>query len=139
MTVTFLKGHIDRVHHNIHSHICELCAKRFKSGKSYERHYITVHTNISQKVQCEMCGKWMKNKGSLKKHTIWHNSESATCKVNIKRQYNSPTKRHIVSIFRYVVEYRRIVQNYVHIYAVPIERRHWSVRYVEKCLRKRKC
>ncbi len=82
VTVTFLKGHIDRVHYNVHSHICELCAKPFKSGKSYERHYITVHTNISQQVQCEMCGKWLKHKASLKRHIVWHNSRTETCGVS---------------------------------------------------------
>ncbi|KAG4078967.1 hypothetical protein HA402_010919 [Bradysia odoriphaga] len=81
VNVSFLKSHIKRVHHNVHSHICELCAKPFKSGKSYEKHYINLHTNISQKVQCDMCGKWLKHKDSLKKHILWHNSKTETCGV----------------------------------------------------------
>ncbi|KAJ6649835.1 Transcription factor grauzone [Pseudolycoriella hygida] len=78
---SFLKSHINRVHRNVHSHICELCAKPFKSGRSYEMHYRNFHTNISQKVQCEMCGKWLKHKDSLRKHMLWHNSKTATCGV----------------------------------------------------------
>ncbi|KAJ6646328.1 Transcription factor grauzone [Pseudolycoriella hygida] len=79
--ISFLKRHINRVHRKIHTHICELCAKTFKSGKSYERHFTNFHSDISQKVQCDMCGKWLKHKDSLKKHIIWHNSKTATCGV----------------------------------------------------------
>lgn len=53
-----LRFHIDKVHNLGDSRVCDICARFFKCSKSYERHYQVEHTNIDQRVQCDLCQKW---------------------------------------------------------------------------------
>lgn len=57
-----------------------MCARFFKCSKSYERHYQVEHTNIDQRVQCDLCQKWFKHLDTLKDHIRRHYAASATCK-----------------------------------------------------------
>lgn len=77
----FLTAHIKKVHQNGDSRICDICAKFFKCSKSYEMHYISMHTDIQQKVQCEQCGKWLKHAGTLKEHMRRHVAKNAPCQL----------------------------------------------------------
>lgn len=60
--------------------VCDVCARFFKCSKSYERHYQVEHTNIDQRVQCDLCQKWFKHLDTLKDHIRRHFAASATCK-----------------------------------------------------------
>lgn len=60
--------------------VCDVCARFFKCSKSYERHYQVEHTNIDQRVQCDLCQKWFKHLDTLKDHIRRHYAASATCK-----------------------------------------------------------
>lgn len=59
--------------------VCEKCSKFFKCSKSYERHYQVEHTNIDQRVKCDICQKWFKHLDTLKDHIRRHYAASATC------------------------------------------------------------
>lgn len=76
----YLRMHIEKVHNNSDSAVCDICARFFKCSKSYERHYQVVHTNIDQRVQCDLCKKWFKHLDTLKDHIRRHYAASATCK-----------------------------------------------------------
>lgn len=60
--------------------VCDVCARFFKCSKSYERHYQVEHTNIDQRVQCDLCQKWFKHLDTLKDHIRRHYAASAACK-----------------------------------------------------------
>lgn len=74
-----MENHIKRVHEGGDSRICDICAKYFKCSKSYDTHYLVEHTNISQQVQCDLCGRWLKHIESLKEHKRRHLAENAPC------------------------------------------------------------
>lgn len=76
----YLRMHIEKVHNNSDSAVCDICARFFKCSKSYERHYQVVHTNIDHRVQCDLCKKWFKHLDTLKDHIRRHYAASATCK-----------------------------------------------------------
>lgn len=62
------------------SRVCDVCARFFKCSKSYERHYQVEHTNIDQRVQCDLCRKWFKHLDTLKDHIRRHYAATETCK-----------------------------------------------------------
>lgn len=62
-----------------HCRVCDVCARFFKCSKSYERHYQVEHTNIDQRVKCDICQKWFKHLDTLKDHIRRHYAASATC------------------------------------------------------------
>ncbi|XP_031638313.1 transcription factor grauzone-like [Contarinia nasturtii] len=76
----YLRLHIEKVHNKADSRVCDVCARFFKCSKSYERHYQVEHTNIDQRVQCDLCQKWFKHLDTLKDHIRRHYAQSATCK-----------------------------------------------------------
>ncbi|XP_055301985.1 transcription factor grauzone-like [Sitodiplosis mosellana] len=76
----YLRLHIEKVHNKSDSRVCDVCARFFKCSKSYERHYQVEHTNIDQRVQCDLCQKWFKHLDTLKDHIRRHYAASATCK-----------------------------------------------------------
>lgn len=38
-----------------------------------------MHTNIQQKVRCELCGKWLKHEYGLKEHMRRHSATNEKC------------------------------------------------------------
>lgn len=54
---TGLLLHKQRVHDNNRPHLCDLCAKSFKSRCDMERHKAQIHGNVKRE-QCPECGKW---------------------------------------------------------------------------------
>lgn len=72
----------DLMHFNFHFifRVCDVCARFFKCSKSYERHYQVEHTNIDQRVQCDLCRKWFKHLDTLKDHIRRHYAATETCK-----------------------------------------------------------
>lgn len=73
--------HINRVHENGDSCVCDVCARFFKCSISYRRHYRNEHTNLTEKVQCDLCGNWLKHSESLREHMRRHQASSETCKL----------------------------------------------------------
>lgn len=78
---SYLRRHIRFVHENSDAKICDICAKYFKGTKAYELHYLVEHTNTLEKVQCELCGKWLKHEEMLKEHMRRHRDSKETCSI----------------------------------------------------------
>lgn len=56
--MSLLQNHLRTTHNSQPTHICDVCAKSFKSAHSYEHHYEVEHSQSTQRAQCEQCGKW---------------------------------------------------------------------------------
>lgn len=62
-----LSSHINVAHINhAADYICHICAKQF-SCRSNLTYHLTTHQPKIHQVQCETCGKWLKNKLCLRK------------------------------------------------------------------------
>lgn len=94
-----LSRHIHQVHDSVNIQICEICAKPFKSIRSYENHYRVAHTEQDQRVQCEICGRWLKHINSLKEHKRLHTISAEQCQFCGKMSSNKKyLKAHIRAV-----------------------------------------
>lgn len=60
---------------------------------------MSEHTDIQQKVQCEICGNWLKHADSLKEHKRRHSATSETCKYCGRISANKKSLRaHIKTV-----------------------------------------
>jgi hypothetical protein len=99
---SILNTHIRGVHEGAYMHVCEVCAKVFKSKMFFEKHKMDVHMNIQvPKIQCQLCGSWLKHERSLRSHMERHEAEKNTyvCKICGKV---APNKEALQSHNRYV-------------------------------------
>lgn len=84
-TGELLKGHMIRIHGTdevAKTEICEYCARTFTTRKEVVAHVQNMHKESpvrSERVQCEICDKWLSNRYTLKDHMIRHNSEPQRC------------------------------------------------------------
>ena len=62
-----LRQHIQRVHGNDKSHVCDQCSKGFSTKKQLKGHIDQSHSRQT----CENCGKSLLNKFFLKKHLFF--------------------------------------------------------------------
>ncbi|XP_055314011.1 zinc finger protein 729-like [Sitodiplosis mosellana] len=73
------KMHTDNLRYD---HICEFCAKEFKTIVELKNHILKKHSTETKqpeaKLQCDVCNGWYP-KSSLKAHKIKHNSEPQKC------------------------------------------------------------
>lgn len=70
---SLLQYHIRAIHKGAYIHVCDICAKEFRSKCSYEQHYKVNHSNIKlPTVQCQICGTWLKHEISLRGHMQLH-------------------------------------------------------------------
>uniref|UniRef100_A0A182QAG4 Transcription factor grauzone n=1 Tax=Anopheles farauti TaxID=69004 RepID=A0A182QAG4_9DIPT len=51
---------------------CDVCHKKFSSRSNLNYHLTTHEPKVLHQVQCENCGKWLKNKICLRKHMLQH-------------------------------------------------------------------
>lgn len=71
--MSLLQNHMRTTHNPEPTHICDVCAKSFKSAHSYEHHYEVEHSEVAQqKAQCEQCGKWFVLFTYFKKNTLFN-------------------------------------------------------------------
>jgi uncharacterized Zn-finger protein len=75
-----LRLHVKKVHEEAHSRVCDICAKYFKCPESYDRHYEVEHSEVDQRVQCEICHNWFKHAYTLAAHMRRHKAAQETCK-----------------------------------------------------------
>lgn len=59
MSKSVLRIHIRGVHQFAYAHICDICAKVFKSKQVFELHRESkCGTDVKLKSQCDICGAW---------------------------------------------------------------------------------
>ncbi|KAJ6646927.1 Transcription factor grauzone [Pseudolycoriella hygida] len=76
-----LSSHINVAHINhAADYICHICAKQF-SCRSNLTYHLTTHQPKIHQVQCETCGKWLKNKLCLRKHMVQHSMVRFNCEM----------------------------------------------------------
>lgn len=74
-----LSTHISVVHtKHDQVFVCHICAKKFVCKGNLVYH-LTTHQPRVHQVQCEQCGKWLKNKLCLRKHMIQHSGIKYLC------------------------------------------------------------
>lgn len=67
---SFLDRHTSRAHNKASICVCDVCAKTFRSRQTFLIHRKTVHGDPdSLRVKCPECNKWMLNSECLRKHT----------------------------------------------------------------------
>lgn len=75
------------------THICEVCGKGY-SARSLLAQHATSHADFSQtKVQCDECGKWVKNEGILRTHKLTHLQIPLNCPYCPKIKFNERALR----------------------------------------------
>lgn len=58
------------------------CAKVFKTKEGFQDHMKTQHMGIEEpRVQCTVCGAWLKNRGTLNKHMKIHTDSPQVCDI----------------------------------------------------------
>uniref|UniRef100_A0A1Q3F543 C2H2-type domain-containing protein n=1 Tax=Culex tarsalis TaxID=7177 RepID=A0A1Q3F543_CULTA len=74
-----LNVHVKLRHQPPKIHVCQVCAKSFKSKVQFDRH-CKEHDESHQEIrlQCKICSKWLKNASSLRKHLQRHDGEGQT-------------------------------------------------------------
>ncbi|XP_059612114.1 zinc finger protein with KRAB and SCAN domains 7-like isoform X2 [Phlebotomus argentipes] len=60
------------------SFVCHVCAKQF-ACKGNLTYHLTTHQPRVHQVQCQQCGKWLKNKLCLRKHMVQHSMVRFNC------------------------------------------------------------
>jgi hypothetical protein len=89
-----LKLHITTVHScNVNRKFtCDICTKVFSSKSNFVYH-LTTH-QMGHQVQCNLCGKRLKNKICLKKHMTMHSETKFACE---SCDYSSANKQCLVN------------------------------------------
>lgn len=85
-------------------HICEVCGKEFSAPSPLAQHSLTHVDRELTQVQCELCGKWIKNRNVLRSHMYIHNQTPKKCpycdkikqtgralQAHITRSHSAPT------------------------------------------------
>ncbi|KAL9699410.1 hypothetical protein quinque_002851 [Culex quinquefasciatus] len=83
-TTAKLNVHLKLRHQPQKIHVCDVCAKSFKSKVQFDRH-CKEHDESYQEVrlQCKICSKWLKNASSLRKHLQRHDGEGQSHECGI--------------------------------------------------------
>lgn len=94
-----LYAHIKTVHEQPTSHMCEICARTFKTREGFQSHKISHMEKPPPRVSCHICGKKMKNRDTLNQHLLRHKHENDlhTCDIcnrefNCKKRLNQHRK-----------------------------------------------
>lgn len=99
LTKSVLANHIRGVHENAFAHMCHICAKTFKSKQVYELHQRAHMEQAPPKLQCTICGSWLKHEHSLRKHMARHDQQAEVCKLCNKV---APNSHALANHMRYV-------------------------------------
>lgn len=87
-----------RLHHQPNStKICDVCAKTFSCVKTFQSHWMT-HSS-QPRMQCTICGKWLKSKDSLRSQLRRHNDTQHACQYCQKK---TPNRQALANHILYV-------------------------------------
>lgn len=86
-----MKQHMEWVHLNMKTTMCDVCGQVFKSADACKRHYAATHTDTAR-VQCDLCKTFVKSKFVLYTHmrTVHATCDPITCRIC---GHQSPNKR----------------------------------------------
>ncbi|KAJ6641728.1 1,5-anhydro-D-fructose reductase [Pseudolycoriella hygida] len=94
-----LASHIRGVHEFAFAHVCDICARVFKSKHVFQNHMQEHSTITRPKMQCNVCGAWLKHEESLRKHLKRHQDTFANCPIcNKVLQNKHSLGNHIRSV-----------------------------------------
>ncbi|EAT46555.1 AAEL002279-PA [Aedes aegypti] len=93
-----LKKHMVMMHGEGEQHVCDVCARVFRSKPCFDKH-VKMHlgTFEAERVQCTLCMAWLTNKYCLRQHTrrIHTNAdEVVSCEICGRAQRNQVMLRH---------------------------------------------
>lgn len=83
--------------HHGQQYVCPKCSKRF-ACRSNLNYHMTTHQQTVRQVQCERCGKWLKNKLCLKKHMVQHSSIRHSCTICSYSALNQQCLRNHIKV-----------------------------------------
>ena len=66
--VSYLKGHLDRVHKKQERVMCPVCGKELSSQQVLDKHLINVHSATKPRSNCKFCGQGFKRDCDLRIH-----------------------------------------------------------------------
>lgn len=69
-----LNQHVLR--HDKRGNVCDICAKVVRGNAAFEDHKLEHENLTADKLQCEECGSWHKNKNTLKIHKRRHTNDT---------------------------------------------------------------
>lgn len=94
--------HEKRAHRNSSDekkpNVCDICQKRFSSKQNVKSHILYTHVDSAarDRLQCNVCQKWLSNCYSLKAHLKLHSSEPLECPYCNQYKPNKATlRKHI--------------------------------------------
>ncbi|XP_055526848.1 zinc finger protein 836-like [Wyeomyia smithii] len=88
-----LRNHVRNIHVNSHDKfLCDICSKTFKTKAALKVHR-SDHMN-TERAQCTVCGKYMKNTNSLRKHLAIHREVTTECEICGEKSPNSHALRN---------------------------------------------
>lgn len=73
--------------------ICEVCGTGFSAPSKLAHHAITHIDRETSKMQCDECGKWLKNQIMLRKHKLTHIQTPLNCPHCSKVKFNKDALR----------------------------------------------
>lgn len=86
-----LKGHQRHVHSSERHFPCELCAKKFKRKKDVKRHVLQVHEGGGERHRCDLCGKGLSSKTSLRMHERTHTGDRPYGCTKCEAKFSQPS------------------------------------------------
>ncbi|CAO2578441.1 GDNF-inducible zinc finger protein 1 [Lemmus lemmus] len=86
-----LKSHQRHVHSSERHFPCELCAKKFKRKKDVKRHVLQVHEGGGERHRCDLCGKGLSSKTSLRMHERTHTGDRPYGCTKCEAKFSQPS------------------------------------------------
>lgn len=96
-----LRAHKRVVHRHTYAHMCEICARVFKSRVFFEKHQLEHLGQNLPKVQCPICEAWMKNEHTMRAHMRNHQDEGQEHQCDICGK-KGPSRNAIAKHKRFV-------------------------------------
>lgn len=111
MNGSSLKSHILVKHENKkierpRIHMCEVCGKGFSAPSLLAQHALSHIDRQFTEVQCDICGKWVKNSNKLRAHKYTHDQNPQQCPHCDKIKSNKKTLRSHIALTHSTPKYR---------------------------------
>lgn len=78
--------------------MCEVCGIEFYCPSKFARHALTHLDRELTQIQCDLCGKWMKNQNILRTHKLTHTQTPQQCPHCDKVTFNKHALNSHISL-----------------------------------------